>query len=261
MKYFTTMNLRVFSDFGWRLVDTFECHYKGAGQLLIYTEDEYFISQFPHFGYRNIFCRKFSPDLDAFLAGISDSNKKQGRVMRFKFGNLKNALLLKGIPKVKFVDYDYMFDSKRFSYKSFAWVDAIENHAEKLCYLDADCHFFKDFNDLDFTQYVNGDIGYFGRANYTETGIIIFDNSNSRLIQFASDVKCMYLSGNIYKLKYWTDCHVFDYCRESNSNLLHFVNLSNGNSSHPIATSRLSMFVDHRKGPRKSLNQSPEISN
>ena len=79
----------------------------------------------------------------------------------------------------------------------------------------------------------------------------------------------MYLNGKLFNLEEWTDSWVLDHVRkdiEKNYNLQNF-NISNlglkevGNESHVFVASVLGDYMDHKKGPRKTMKWSREFIN
>jgi len=257
------MNTKIFSDFGWRLLDSFEKYHQGEdGQLIVFSEDRFFNKLFQEFNYEKITVCDFGSGLYSFLECVPRGVKKSGKSYSIRIPNWRRVLKGRAVPKIKMESYNYMFDSRRFSFKSFSWVEAINMFDEEIVYLDADCNFFRDFTDKDFMSGLDGgDVGFFGRSNYTETGILIFNNLNRRLAGFGERIENFYSSEEIFDLEFWTDCHVFDQARVEYENELNFKNLSPSDTPHPIALSDFSKFIDHRKGPRKALEKSPEIRN
>jgi hypothetical protein len=258
MNYICSMNKKVYEDFGHRLIDTFLKHYIDKGSLYVYSEDTDFNINIKN-STSKVLTRNFGVGLSNFLKIVDANRRLRGRRFNIKMSGLKKFFRLEDFPRIECGLYDYMFDAKRFAFKSFSWIYSIHELSDEFVYLDADCHFFRDFNDQDFLRKIKGDVGFFGRSNYTETGIIYFNNKDFKLLNFGKCLENTYISGHIFNLPAYTDCHVFDFCRMLNNDLLVFQNLSTHPSSHPIAHSYLSNFVDHRKGDRKSKEFSPEL--
>ena len=260
MHLVTTMNFKVHDAFGHRLLDSIQT-YSSNIPLIVYTEDKDFAS-FLSSKYKNVTPKLFSKKLFEFIAKI-DSPRQLGfkTIGIKKIERFLKILFKKGRLNYQDYFYDFLFDSKRFSLKSFAFADALKTISDNFFYLDADCH-IEDVipAEINDGSYFDGfDYGYFGRDTYTETGIIFFSNGNLRMKVFGQAIEDYYLSGKIYSLKFWTDCHVFDQVRIDLMNSFNGKNLSPDTSfSHPIAISDFSCWIDHRKGPRKKEQRSPE---
>jgi len=264
MHVVTTMNKKVYEDFGYRLLDSLKKH--APVRVLVYSEDDSLLKLVED-RYGSFQAKPFDKNLGFFLDSI-DSNEKVG----FKSVGLKKierflkTLLRHGSFDYQSRFYDFLYDSRRFSFKSFAYADALINISDHIMYLDADCHLDSNMpvDDLEAHLLQASDYAFFGRDTFTETGILYFNNSDLRFQKFGLMVQDMYLSGAIYDLDKWTDCHVFDYVRNYFSKSFVGRNLNpNPSDMHPIATSMFSDWIDHRKGPRKhtlgSLERAKDI--
>lgn len=265
MKFITTMNEKIFHRYGRRLLESFH-HYSNLDigtQIIIFTEEKSFLNSFPQADFPRAEVRLFDSKINLFLDKYAGSKKNNGYSRTLKLMAKRNILKFK-LPRVDFYSYDFLHDSVRFSFKSFAWAEALNSYDDKIIYLDSDCHFHSIFNEHSFEDLIGEcDYAYFGRVTYTETGILFFNNQSMRLLDLGRDIADFYVSGRIYKLDYWTDCHVIDcLVNQEKYTALHKKNLTiNVMDDHPIAHSQFAKFIDHRKGERKMMVSSPEMSN
>ena len=174
---------------------------------------------------------------------------------------------------------NYRYDAFKFAHKIFAINKAISLCKTKyLIWLDADIKTFKkiDYDFLEMLVKPNFYMSYLGREHisklknrYSETGFMIFDLEHELHEKFWSFVIGMYLSGELFNLDEWTDSWVLDHVRkeiEKNYNLKN-LNISDlglkqvGNESHVFVASILGDYMDHKKGPRKTIKWSREFVN
>ncbi len=104
-------------------------------------------------------------------------------------------------------------------------------------------------------------VAYFGREfTHTETGFLGFDLSRPNAAEFFDTVQRIYLSGEVFRLREWHDCEVFDVARTvlTAQGRITARNISPGGTIHPIANSVLGEYIDHLKGfERKKAGISP----
>ena len=174
---------------------------------------------------------------------------------------------------------NYRYDAFKFAHKIFAINKAISLcKTQYLIWLDADIKTFKkiDYCFLETLVRPNSYMSYLGREHinklknrYSETGFMIFDLKHKLHDKFWYFVNEMYLNGKLFNLEEWTDSWVLDHVRkdiEKNYNLQNF-NISNlglkevGNESHVFVASVLGDYMDHKKGPRKTMKWSREFIN
>ena len=76
--------------------------------------------------------------------------------------------------------------------------------------------------------------------------------------EFWDTCAMMYNSDAIFKLKHWTDCHVFDHVKMLYEKKgLVAVNITKGfNRGHPFVNCVLGEYMDHMKGDRKRHGRS-----
>lgn len=268
MIFCTTMNVRVFLDFGYRLLESFEKFSEPSDRLVIITEDaglHRVIKEALDFERCEVhsFC---DPDVINFISEFRTKKKYRG-ARSFLSAHTLNRVrrILRQKKVVGAANYDFTRDVYRFCFKPFAISQTIlsfyeENLNDLICYVDADCNFLSGTGGISSLRELSEvDIGYFGRETFTETGVMFF--------RLTPEVKCfvvawtkLYFTNQFKALGGWTDCHTFDFCRVNSREKISFVNLNNLNEPHhPIAKSCLRKLIDHRKGDRKPMQSSPEI--
>ena len=84
---------------------------------------------------------------------------------------------------------DYRKDGVRFSYKVYAYTDAMTEEADGLICIDADSVFYKKI-DVDWIKkHIHRDdcmMTYLGRFNYSECGFLYFNMSSSKYKRICS---------------------------------------------------------------------------
>lgn len=153
----------------------------------------------------------------------------------------------------------YMQDGVRFCYKVFSQY-AARNLADKVFFLDADCIFLSQI-PLDWFDRVlpnNTFTCFYDRPGlYTECGFVGFNTTSSISEEFFNKYLNLYLSDNLYKLNYYTDCHAFDYTRSMfKTNLTYKENtLGQFIQHHNLHVMQLdhviNKYIEHKKGNRK----------
>jgi hypothetical protein len=169
--------------------------------------------------------------------------------------------------KKKYANYkypSYLYDVVRFSNKVFAACDAFEDHNGVGVWMDADCVTKKKI----IPGYIEGHLrdeylAMFKRKGmYTETGFWVMDCSHAEHRAFLATWKKWYEEGAFKNLANWTDCETLDATVRilEKAGAIKTVSLSGSHEKdmHPMAKSELGKYIDHTKGPRKSLGYSPE---
>ncbi len=152
----------------------------------------------------------------------------------------------------------YMFDAGRFAHKAYAQLDVMPRHLPMFYWLDADIVFHRPVPEW-FLEAIVEDhaLAYLGRkGSYTETGMIGFNTTHPDFGKFESAYRRMYDDQKIYELEFWTDCHAFDAARKGVAG--HNLSPDGKGVEHVFVTSAFGRFADHRKGPRKKMDKSPE---
>jgi len=225
IKTITTWNKKLFEAYAWR----FDKTYNWPFELKVYNEDEGMLDEIP--------------DLKTFI----DRNKH--RQPQSDFGK-------KGL--------DFITDGVRFSYKVYAYTNAILfEEADGLICIDADSVFHKSI-DVDWIKkHIHRDnmmMAYLGRGkHYSECGFLYFNLKHPDIKKFALRMREMYDEDLIYELKEQHDSYVWDYVRkEFEKEGIVNNNIGDGLPGHVQARSILGVVYDHTKGPRKLKGKSPE---
>jgi len=225
IKTITTWNKKLFEAYAWR----FDKTYNWPFELKVYNEDEGMLDEIP--------------DLKTFI----DRNKH--RQPQSDFGK-------KGL--------DFITDGVRFSYKVYAYTNAILfEEADGLICIDADSVFHKTI-DVDWIKkHIHRDnmmMAYLGRGkHYSECGFLYFNLKHPDIKKFALRIREMYDEDLIYELKEQHDSYVWDYVRkEFEKEGIVNNNIGDGLPGHVQARSILGVVYDHTKGPRKLKGKSPE---
>jgi len=152
---------------------------------------------------------------------------------------------------------DYRRDAGRWVFKVIAQCDGIEIDPHMI-WLDADSYTFAP-PDEEWIERTCREfpIAYLGRyGGHSETGFILYNATYPVMPDFFKKFREAYTKKRIYLLNHWTDCHVFDHLRKGITSL----NLSpyGKGVDHVFPKSKPGEWVDHLKGERKRLGESPE---
>jgi len=151
----------------------------------------------------------------------------------------------------------FLWNAQRFCCKGFAWGDYLPD--EDVIWLDADVKVF-DHVPGSFLQGLvrSKPYTYLGREkSYTETGFLAFNHRWPESYFLRRIILEMYRTHKVFSLAAWTDCHVFDHARSAvggGENL----SPAGKNFDHVFNGSILGRYMDHCKGPRKKKGFSPE---
>lgn len=153
----------------------------------------------------------------------------------------------------------YMEDGVRFCYKVFC-QHAARNLAEKIFFLDADCIFLSTIPKVWFDFVLPDDVFtcFYDRPGlYTECGFVGFNTNSAVSEDFFNKYLNLYTSDDLYKLRYYTDCHAFDYIRSLFKNYQDYREnvlgqfLQHRNLHVMQLDPNINRYIDHKKGNRK----------
>lgn len=234
----TSFNKRLLDEYARNFLDTYLEHNIPA-DLYVYVEDD--VSNYIEYHNSNIkFINLFEEDPECF-----------NFVSRHSANKVEN----------------YKFDAVRFCYKVFAqYVGATRICSRRMFWIDADCVFVKPIPEEWFEQVLdNSVVAFFDRPNfYSECGFIGYDTLHPGCSSFLSKFRAMYVNDDIFGLKEYHDSYVFDVVRKwAVTGLgLDYRETKLGNPEgdlHIMARDpQVSPYIDHKKGPRKSQEHSPE---
>jgi hypothetical protein len=238
----TSMHPAGYEEYGRRFIETFERYWPDNYRLRIYAEG---------FPLRSTSARTTVIDLLQAVPDLVEFRR------RFETNPRARGVMPDG-------EYNYRLDAIKFANKSFATAHAARHCATRiLCWLDADTVTLRAVPPGLVQSLIGEDtfVAYFGREfTHTETGFLAFDLSRSNAAEFFDTVQRIYLSGEVFRLREWHDCEVFDVSRAvlSAQGKIASRNISPGGTIHPIANSVLGEYIDHLKGPdRKKAGASP----
>lgn len=152
---------------------------------------------------------------------------------------------------------DWRFQWNRFAYKVYSILDAAQDYAGRLIWIDADTVAFRDIpaKFLDDLLPKGKWIAYLGREHmHSECGFVIYDCS--KLGPFFAAWRDLYESGGIFKLKEWHDSYLFDHLREKMKIPCENISGPGKTAHHPFINSPLGKYLDHMKGNRKDMGRS-----
>ena len=226
IKVITTWNNKLFEAYAHR----FQSTYNWPFELIVHNEDDGMLENIP--------------DLKKFI----DRNKHRQPQSDFR---------KKGL--------DFITDGVRFSYKVYAYTNAIlYEEADGLICIDADSVFHKKIDEQWIKKHIHRDnqmMAYLGRGkHYSECGFLYFNLKHPETKKYALRMREMYDEDLIYDLKEQHDSYIWDYVRKEFEKLYEVVNndIGDGLPGHVQARSILGPVYDHTKGPRKIKGKSPE---
>lgn len=158
--------------------------------------------------------------------------------------------------------YDYRFDAARFAHKVAAVVHAAEECAtDYLIWVDADTVTHQDVPE-EFVRSLlpTGDeyIAWLDRRNkYPECGFFILNCRHPRHAEFISALRAAYVTGSLFKMAEWHDSYVIQQLVEGMGLKTRSLSGPEGfKTSHPFINGPLGAYMDHMKGPRKTMGRS-----
>jgi len=203
-------------------------------------------------------------------------NSNDWNIFYNKFGHLAEAngfKLIKNSEKNGFdIDASYKWNAVKFSFKVFSiyLASKLDQISDKIVWIDADTICINEINKNVIKKFLPKDgelMTYLGRDSYpasyphSETGFIGFNLLHEQFASFIKTAISFYTTGEIFALKRYHDCVVYDTTRtifEMAGNK--FRNLSGKfiSDDHPFVKCELGNYFDHLKGQRKTLGFSPE---
>jgi len=155
----------------------------------------------------------------------------------------------------------FYIDGVRFCYKVYAYTHAILNEKDYdyIIGIDADSVFYKEMNEQFVrTRLYSPDkmMTYLGRGQqYSECGFLGFNMKHPETINYATEMRRMYDSDEIYNLDEQHDSYVWDHVRLrfEGKKQVRNLNIGDNKGGHVQARSVLGNFYDHTKGRERKL--------
>lgn len=156
--------------------------------------------------------------------------------------------------------YNYRLDAVRFAHKTAAVIEAVcSTRSDILIWVDADTFTHSDVT-MEFVDSMlpdNVPLAWLNRnRTYPECGFYMLDVKHPIVKELVLKWKSLYTDDTVFNLPEWHDSFVFQTL--VNEFRLPWVSLSGNaaNHSHPFINGPLGSYMDHMKGPRKSLGKS-----
>jgi len=158
--------------------------------------------------------------------------------------------------------YDYRFDAARFAHKVAAVLEADDSRIlDFLIWVDADTvtHTPVPMEFID-ALLPKGDeyIAWLDRkGKYPECGFFILNCRHPRHAEFISALRAAYVTGSLFKMAEWHDSYVIQQLVEGMGLKTRSLSGQEGfKTSHPFVNGPLGAYMDHMKGPRKTMGRS-----
>jgi hypothetical protein len=257
----TSMNQKLYENYGKRFIESWIEKSSNDTKLIVSFEGD--ISEEVN-------------SIESEKVKIISINSAVYNIFRKKFGSFSEANGLNyakniKMPGVASFSYNFRYDAMRFSFKVFSIYKCLELELIKndFAWIDADVVCLKNFSSSDLDQFFpdpNQLASYLGRDNfpkpnaYSECGFVGYNFEHPEIFNFIEDMLRQYMNGDIFLLKEWHDCYLFDNCRkqfEDKNNQFKNLSIDFLNEEHPFIKTKLGNFFDHLKGPtRKAVGHS-----
>lgn len=257
MIFVTTMNHKLYENYGMKFLNDFETYASPDIKLFNVFEGE-FPSNLNR-GYNKIETISFDcPQHQRFLKYFSNLYEARGLKIQQELNKKENKINLN-------LKMDFRYDAIRFSYKVFAinFIKKKNLDTNYIIWTDADLRCRKQFSkdDLNFALPKADEVfSYLGRTHfpkdnpYSECGFLIFNCKHKNYENFINRMVQIYETGEIFSFKEWHDSWIWDEARkEYEAKGDKFNNISKGYShtEHPFMNCGLEEYFDHLKGPER----------
>ena len=258
----TTMNLRLYQQYGSRMIRSIDKFADSSVRLIVVFEGE-LPSDIDKLSDRVTFLEYSFPDHDKFISVFSRHEEARGiRYLDIKKDN-------KVVAKQKY--YDYRYDALRFSYKVFSLFFAKQTADAGLitlsphfAWIDGDTIATRHFGEKELVPFLPEQsvlMTYLGRKkyDYSECGFLGFNNQHSDIDRFLRRMVTVYATGELFNFDQWHDSLIWDRIREEfSANGVTFQSVSGEAycAEHPFINCGLGEFLDHLKGPTRKANGS-----
>lgn len=233
----TSFSKQGFEQYGHKCIDTFNKFWPTDIDLFVVSEDSFPIARLAS-------CQHMIPLRQSKgWAEFSERFKTDPRVRKTKATVHKH----------------FRYDAEKFCKKVFA-VQLVANlvEATRLIWLDADTVTYAPVPEtlLNTLPPSSHAIAYLDRGKYhSECGFVGYNLAYPGVPRFITEMARVYSSGEVFGLKAWHDCEVFDHVRRREG--LECYKIPHGNNpGHPFVHSPLGQYMDHLKGLRKQRGSS-----
>ena len=252
LTFISSMNYKLFDQYGRRFLSSW---FENAGEsieLVICFEGAGIESVRDEFESDSIKITSLSSDLLTRFRGIYS-----------QFSEARGIVLRKDEEKRISATYNYRYDAVKFAFKIFSIHQTLQERDVKnnFAWIDSDIVCIKRFQKYDLNVFFPSNeclASYLGREAfplpnpYSECGFVAYNYWHKDTANFIKDFLNLYIYGDIFSLKEWHDCMVFDAVRQDYQKRgVSFLNLSEEfpDADHPFMLSGLSEYFDHLKGP------------
>jgi len=248
MKYtvITTFNQSGLDLYGRSMVESFDRFWPRSVDLYVYTEN----------------CQL---DITSDRVKILDLLESSPDLVGFKKQHANNPIANGMIAKdtnLPFKDNAFKWDAVRFSHKVFAVIHACQHiDSDWVIWLDADSKTFRSIPETFLPEVCDPKAMacYLGRREkyHSECGWVAYNLKHPDLESFINRWRDLYVTGDLFNLREYHDCFVFDVLRREFqlSKNTYFHNLSpethGKGPGHPFIASALGAYIDHLKGNRR----------
>ena len=232
-----------YEDYGRRFLETFHRYWPKEIDLLVYGEETVSLPRGRFISLSSV------ATIDSFLLRHKDNAAVHGTE--------PNAAWK---PKDRIRGYNFRFDAYKFCKMAMIPYHAVllmKDKSTHLVWMDADVVTLKTI-PKGFVQSLlprNKSVTFLGRRNYhSETGFVVFRIPEA--IKLVCAWHDTYAYDKFLKLPEWHSAYIFDYCLAKST--VESLNLTPAGQGHVFVQSPLNEYMDHLKGPRKQLRESPD---
>lgn len=159
----------------------------------------------------------------------------------------------------------WQWDVIRFANKVYAMHDAAYDCEDLIVWVDADCAAYAPIPEGYIQGLLPEDrfLAYFRRKGiHSELGFWLMDGKHAEKVAFLDTWLAWYEQDQFKDLRQWHDCETFDatvrlFLRRERFKV-HSLSGPFEKEMHPMAMVELAKYLDHQKGLRKDMPQSPE---
>ena len=227
-KFVTSMNRRMYDEYGEIMMDTFS-QFWPAGELHVYTEDEFF----PYNNSRIVYHDLMKVDgIQNFLDGVSHFPI---------FHGLVNETI------------QYKYNVNAFCRKVYAQIDAAKDYKGYLFWIDTDIRTFRAIPAVRLENWMSGNFMAVMRRKswHLCSSFVGWDCAHSFSDGWFKHYKNMYDSGGIFMLSQWDDAFVLEKTLEDLVGVNDIAENVTGEGPYNVFDGVFDKYATHDKGPTK----------